>query len=192
MKSHAFSLIELLVVIVIIGIIAALFMPAFGRAREGAQRAMCVSNLRQIGIAFQMYLSDHDFAFPPKFVTGPPAQYWFDFLVPYLDDLKVFNCPDYPKSEFNWSHMSYGINHAGITNYPVETGKDTSQIISPSLCILVADNSNSSSGNYYWIDRSSNIGTRHSGGCNVLFVDNHVSWYPQSFLASQDIKWWNY
>ena len=63
-KNRAFTLIELLVVIVIVGLLAALLIPAMGAAREGARRAMCANNLRQIGVAWQLYLDDHNELFP--------------------------------------------------------------------------------------------------------------------------------
>ncbi len=64
MNKKAFTLIELLVTIVIIGIIAALLVPALGRAKEGARRAQCTNNLRQIGVAWWLYLDDHNECFP--------------------------------------------------------------------------------------------------------------------------------
>ena len=63
-SSEGFTLIELLVVIGIIAILAALLFPVFARARETAQKTTCTSNLRQIGIAFGMYIQDWDEAFP--------------------------------------------------------------------------------------------------------------------------------
>ena len=64
---RAFTLlIELLVVIAIIAILAALLLLALGRAKERAQRADCVSNLKQIGLAFAMYLNDHGDHFPDQ------------------------------------------------------------------------------------------------------------------------------
>ena len=79
-RSRGFTLIELLVVIAIIGILAAMVFPVFARARESARKAVCLSNVKNISLAIQMYLGDYDDTFPPSeqrrevidyFNTGP-------------------------------------------------------------------------------------------------------------------------
>ena len=61
---RGFTLIELLVVIAIIAILAAILFPVFARAREKARQASCASNVRQLGMAYLMYLSDNDGLYP--------------------------------------------------------------------------------------------------------------------------------
>ena len=65
-KTGAFTLIELLVVIAIIGVLAALLLPVLGRAKSSAQGIQCLSNLRQLGLAWMLYTDAHDGIVPPN------------------------------------------------------------------------------------------------------------------------------
>ncbi len=65
-RSRAFTLIELLVVIAIIGILAAMLFPVFARARESARKIQCLSNVKNIALAIQMYFTDYDQGFPAE------------------------------------------------------------------------------------------------------------------------------
>ena len=64
-RFRGFTLIELLVVIAIIGILAAMVFPVFARARESARKAVCLSNVKNIALAIQMYLGDNNDTLPP-------------------------------------------------------------------------------------------------------------------------------
>jgi len=65
-RPKGFTLIELLVVIAIIGILAAMVFPVFARARESARKAVCLSNVKNIALAIQMYLADNNDTLPPQ------------------------------------------------------------------------------------------------------------------------------
>jgi prepilin-type N-terminal cleavage/methylation domain-containing protein len=81
--GSGFTLIELLVVIAIIAILAAILFPVFARARESARRATCLSNLKQLGTAFQMYAQDFDETYPSGLVLAVPGPAAGSYAVMY-------------------------------------------------------------------------------------------------------------
>ena len=123
-RRGAFSLIELLVVIVIIAILAGLLLPALGRGKAQAYNAACVSNLRQLGIATRLYAEDHQEQLPsaeilPTMPIDPqnPLPRICDLLAIYVgrtggtntNSATVFRCPSDRKrfapegSSYEWN-----------------------------------------------------------------------------------------
>lgn len=100
------TLIEVTVVIGIIGVLAAMIVPAVQAAREAARRAQCVSNLRQIGLAMASYESVHRM-FPPGQMLGRRGycvNYFSElsFLLPYLDQQPLFTSLNYDFAEYEF------------------------------------------------------------------------------------------
>ncbi|PIU62351.1 MAG: hypothetical protein COS85_18685 [Armatimonadetes bacterium CG07_land_8_20_14_0_80_59_28] len=79
-KNQGFTLIELLTVIAIIAILASILFPTFARAREKARTTSCMSNQKQLGLAFQMYRDDYDgvnvLTDSGAAVDSPASPYW--------------------------------------------------------------------------------------------------------------------
>jgi prepilin-type N-terminal cleavage/methylation domain-containing protein/prepilin-type processing-associated H-X9-DG protein len=199
-----FTLVELLVVMGILGVLAAILLATLAQVRESGRRAGCTSNLRQIGIALRMYVDDYDGGFPVPPLEGTfdeegdddeDESYeedtdWEDVLQPYLSNEPIFRCPSDP-SHPEFFDMSYTLNAA------FALGLYESAVHYPSRTIIVADRRNSVANQdqpelFLWWLWQGNLWPpraepepseaaardlaigRHIGRLNLLFVDGHV------------------
>ena len=92
-RDDGFTLIELLVVIAIIAILAAILFPVFARAREKARLTVCLSNLKQIGLACHMYAQDWDELFPVDDHACNPHLRLVSQIMPYMKNYQILYCP---------------------------------------------------------------------------------------------------
>ncbi len=206
---HGFTLIELLVVVAIISILAAILFPVFQKVRENARRTVCLSNVRQIGLAYTMYAQDNDEFFP---LTTDDGSSWTDQCQPYIKTRGIYRCPS--DSSTNWDDptpfkrrkSSYFLNlyMSGTGGYG-----NLAQIGSPAQVIYLAESVENARGDHFhpadWGDTSEDGDTpgsgwnpateepidvatrRHQGGANYGYVDGHAKWSRFSTLWFQDI-----
>ncbi len=203
-SALGFTMIELLVVISIVGVLAALIIPAVSGVKASGQSIKCVSNLRQIYVASQAWSSENDGKIVPVFNPGedPPAKLgnWTGLLAPYLGrsstnvfasakDLPVAVCPVNP------NQFGYGYNSSYLSMIQLSLGIERwatmAQVASRpgglSRTVFLCDrerqptNTTFTSGRPFVRNPGSGMkdyvpSFRHPGKtANVLWLDGHIS-----------------
>jgi len=200
MRKYGFTLVEILVVLAILAILSGLLFPVFARTRSKARQASCLSNLKQIGSAINLYSIDHDGKLPwvaalgryqtvtnpSEALYGPPYYFLPDLVDRYLKNKPVWLCPEVSWQEpirpgqitFLQNDGSYSFNYKTPPRFSQVNGKPTI-VISGNQLENFPDVARIS---MIWDTRHWGAGSGvvvqppHNGGLNVLFADGHVKW----------------
>lgn len=211
----AFTLIELLVVIAVIAVLMGILMPALKRAREGGQRTVCLSNLKQLGLSWILYADDngdklvgseagrHD-SYPSVWVGRTWASGWASGnllpaeeqiqgikdgdLWPYVDEVKLYKCPCSFRGELLTYAMMLSVNGRSLQGSPVF--KTRSSIPRPSERLILVDNGFSNPGafsvNYERKAWFEMPHCRHSDGQTFAYADGHSDYHR--WRAAETVK----
>lgn len=212
-KSRSgFTLIELLVVVAIISILAAMLLPALTQARERARRAVCMNNLKQLGVAIQLYANDYDDR-PPMHVysnmSNPDSLVWADgniyiheglrfyswgllFSNNYITDPHVGYCPSQPQMADDTHTLTYEAQWDSA----IAAGGNGSIRSSYIYRASTMDNKqirriyNAVRDGYYVLADNATLASYGYGishnrqGYNVLYYDGHARWHTPYFAYS--------
>ena len=207
-RRKGFTLIELLVVIAIIAILAAILFPVFARAREKARQNACLSNVKQMALAVQMYAQDYDESMVPAY--GATVRFtrtdgatvnttiWYGHLHPYMMNAAIYMCPSAVEPAYA-NISNYGINLA-ITTPAAGDSIKLGEIKYPAETVVIADSAYDAlrvNTNHWRIrhnngNRSTFIPARHNGGANIAFCDGHAKWHTIALNPNADMTTTSY
>lgn len=213
-----FTLVELLVVIGIIAVLISLLLPALGRAKEAANKTVCISNMRQLGVALNMYANDHKGMLPWPGSSDPWSESWAIALlkkkyIPQGYDASpagnggspILYCPS-DVVQRRWGNASAYMANAGHwqfwcgwINPPKGKSCRITKIKRPAEFILLFERADDSailgpSGYSYWYadqQLSPHRTKLEPKGSNVVFADGHALWGSSKILSRDDLKLWS-
>ncbi len=201
MFRKGFTLIELLVVIAIIAILAAILFPVFARAREKARQTSCLSNMKQIATATEMYTQDYDECYPISiYPSAVGVVTFYHELMPYMKNSQILECPSEPKrigmdeleaalgvppvpgltgTGFNGNYAIFEDGYTASSPNPI-TGEwgavvSNAQLVYPAETFVMGDGEIASG--YGDMDPfDSPVVGAHNEGFNAAFADGHAKW----------------
>ncbi len=208
-RRRAFTLLELLVVLAVIGVLAGILLAVLQQAQTHAQAAQCVSNLRQWGVALNLYANDNNGYFPRRgqgvqpltLLQHPgddPSHDWFNVLPPYAGapglkdavsagnapkpgDHSLFVCPAAKASTSGPYFLPYAMNMY-LSPWNLTQPQSRVGIDNPAQLAFLAD------GPVSWSStvpssQGYSVQARHGGRANVCFVDGHVASFDGAYLG---------
>jgi prepilin-type N-terminal cleavage/methylation domain-containing protein/prepilin-type processing-associated H-X9-DG protein len=207
-----FTLIELLVVIAIIAILAAILFPVFAQARDKARQATCLSNVKQLSLAFGMYTQDHDerMIFWNPSIEYPMNRYQNRIQL-YIKNNAVWNCPSQKMPVYNDPIIgmleadylaNYHLMHpvggsawgAPVTLAQVAYPSDTIWLTEgtlnpqrdPAICAGTPCDGYAYAFAWQGDPRVNRFGFPHADGAVYGFVDGHAKWAKREFALRAD------
>lgn len=201
--APAFTLVELVVVVTILGMLVALLLPALASSRAKAQSVRCVANLGQWGLAFRMY-ADNNEDYLPRRGQGVQAldrvdrpDDWFNALPPYFNlppfgllatnnqapearSQSVFVCPTARKTAGKY-FLSYGMN-MNLSPWNLPRAAKYGEVAQPTYVVAMADAPGAYSSTYPSV-RPYGAVARHSRRINLLFLGGHVQTFAGSYVG---------
>jgi prepilin-type processing-associated H-X9-DG protein len=181
-----------MVIVALMTLLAGILAPVLALARESGRRGACLSNLRQIAMAHQLYVQDSDERFPDWIQDHPPRAptyrryfFWPEYLGSYLREKGVLRDPSFalPSGEplrgqkladyalLTWGPFGRGTRERPYYRWAGST-MTIAQVIRPTQTLVATDG---------WTTTIHSRGfyvTPHSGGMNAAFLDGHVQWLP--------------
>ncbi|MDR1279549.1 MAG: prepilin-type N-terminal cleavage/methylation domain-containing protein [Opitutaceae bacterium] len=181
---RAFTLIELLTVIAIIGILAGILIPVTGVVRDKARSAQCISNLRQLHVGLMLYVND-DKGYLPANKAGKP--WWLDLYPVYITNPAAFACPrddagmtDADKALLanNAANGKVSYGRLGASTAAEPMNKLFTAFENPGHCLLLTEyhlarRQLAKDWWYNWPQLPEHITRAHGGKAGVLMMDGH-------------------